>query len=149
VTEEQDEAAWVLLVEDEEDDAELIARAFRRAGIANPLERAVDGDAAVARLGDPVRLPPALVLLDLKLPRRSGFEVLEWLRAGGGGEAVRRVPVVVLTSSDQERDVRRAYDLGANSYLVKPVGAPALLEMARNLDGYWLRLNRAANPVGA
>jgi len=149
VSEEQDGAAWVLLVEDEEDDAELIARAFRRAGIANPLERVVDGDAAVARLGDLARLPPTLVLLDLKLPRRCGFEVLEWLRAGGGGEAARRVPVVVLTSSDQERDVRRAYDLGANLYLVKPVGAPALLRMAQNLDGYWLQLNRAANPVGA
>ncbi|HJS84785.1 MAG TPA: response regulator [Acetobacteraceae bacterium] len=147
--EEQDWTPWVLLVEDEEDDAELIARAFRRAGIANPLERAADGDAAVARLGDPARSLPILVLLDLKLPRRSGFEVLEWLRTGGGGAAARRLPVVVLTSSNQERDVRRAYDLGANSYLVKPVGAPALLEMARNLEGYWLRLNRAANPVGA
>lgn len=149
MTEEQDGTPWVLLVEDEEDDAELIARAFRRAGIVNPLERAVDGDAAVARLGDSLRAPPTLVLLDLKLPRRSGFEVLEWLRGGGGGEAARRVTVVVLTSSDQERDVRRAYDLGANSYLVKPVGAPALLDMAQRLGGYWLRLNRAANPAGA
>jgi CheY-like chemotaxis protein len=76
----------------------------------------------------------ALVLLDLKLLRRFGFKVLEWLHAGGGGEAVRRVPMVVLTSSDQERDARRAYDLGANSYPVKPVGAPVLLQMAR---GAW------------
>ncbi len=137
--------ARVLLVEDNNDDAELIARAFRKAGLPVILERVADGDAAVERLnGGPV----SLVLLDLKLPLRSGFEVLGWMR-GQAEAAVRRIPVVVLTSSDQERDVRQAYDLGANSYLVKPVGAPALLDMARSLDGYWLRLNRGANPIGA
>jgi CheY-like chemotaxis protein len=135
----------VLLVEDNEDDAMLIARAFSKAGLPIVLERVADGDAALARLsGDPV----ALVLLDLKLPRRSGFEVLGWMR-GEASPAVRRTPVVVLTSSDQERDVRQAYDLGANSYLVKPVGAPALLDMAKSLNGYWLGLNRGANPIGA
>ncbi len=137
--------ARVLLVEDNNDDAELIARAFRKAGLPVILERVADGDAAVERLnGGPV----SLVLLDLKLPLRSGFEVLGWMR-GQAEAAVRRIPVVVLTSSDQESDVRQAYDLGANSYLVKPVGAPALLDMARSLDGYWLRLNRGANPIGA
>ncbi len=139
------EEVRVLLVEDNEDDALLIARAFVKAGLRVALDRVADGDTAVERLK---AASVSLVLLDLKLPMRSGFEVLAWMR-GEAPPAVRRTPVVVLTSSNQERDVRQAYDLGANSYLVKPVGAPALLDMARSLDGYWLRLNRAANPIGA
>jgi CheY-like chemotaxis protein len=136
----------ILLVEDNHDDADLIARAFQKAGFTIALERVADGNAAVARMGGGPAI--SLVLLDLKLPLKSGFEVLSWMRSEADA-AVRRIPVVVLTSSDQERDVRRAYDLGANSYLVKPVGAPALLDMARNLNVYWLRLNRGANPAGA
>jgi CheY-like chemotaxis protein len=143
-----EDEARVLLVEDNPDDAELITRAFRKAGLAVILEHVVDGEAAVARLARADAPAVGLVLLDLKLPLRSGFEVLGWIR-DEAEVAVRRIPVIVLTSSDQERDVRQAYDLGANSYLVKPVGAPALLDMARGLNGYWLRLNRAANPVGA
>jgi CheY-like chemotaxis protein len=138
----------VLLVEDNDDNADLITRAFHKTGFPVTLERVTDGDAAVSRLNDPALRSVTLILLDLKLPLRSGFEVLTWAR-GEAGAAVRRIPIVVLTSSDQERDIRRAYDLGANSYLVKPVGAPALVEMARSLNGYWLRLNRGANPVGA
>ena len=80
----------------------------------------------------------SLVLLDLKLPRKSGHEVLEWLRAQ---PALNRMPVVVLTSSKESRDVNRAYDLGANSYLVKPVAFADLLRMAQTLDLYWLQLN--------
>ncbi|CAA9272627.1 MAG: hypothetical protein AVDCRST_MAG27-3196 [uncultured Craurococcus sp.] len=143
-----EDEARVLLVEDNPDDAELITRAFRKAGLAVILEHVADGEAAVARLARADAPAVGLVLLDLKLPLRSGFEVLGWIR-DEAEVAVRRIPVVVLTSSDQERDVRQAYDLGANSYLVKPVGAPALLDMARSLNGYWLRLNRAANPIGA
>ncbi len=138
----------VLLVEDNEDDAELVMRAFRRAGVANPIQHVVDGDQAVAYLGgsgpfaDRVLHPrPGLVLLDLKLPRRSGFEVLQWLR---GRPETRRLPVVVLTSSDDNSDIGRAYDLGANSYLVKPVATDALSDMAHTLGLYWLRLNHAA-----
>jgi DNA-binding response OmpR family regulator len=78
------------------------------------------------------------MLLDLKLPRRSGLEVLAWAR---GGERLRRLPIVVLTSSRELVDVNRAYELGANSYLVKPVEFPQLLDMVRIFDGYWSGLN--------
>ncbi len=140
--------ATILLVEDEPDDADLLTRAFRKGGIGNPVRHVEDGDQAVAYLAghapylDRERHPlPTVVLLDLKLPRRSGFEVLEWLRAQPG---LRRLPVVVLTSSGQADDVNRAYDLGANSYLVKPAAAAALADMVRTVHAYWIRLNRAA-----
>lgn len=138
----------ILLVEDNRDDIELIEYAFGKAGIANPVAVVTDGDSAVAyvegqgayadRRAHPL---PSLFLLDLKLPKRSGFEVLGRIRAT---EATRRTPVVVLTSSNQELDIRQAYDLGANSYLVKPVGHDALLVMVRSLEAYWIKLNRTA-----
>ena len=78
------------------------------------------------------------MLLDLKLPRRSGLEVLAWVREQ---PALRRLPVVVLTSSRESVDVNRAYDLGVNSYLTKPVGFEALIEMVKNVNLYWLVLN--------
>src|SRR5207249_5534648 len=107
-----------------------------------------DGDEAVEYLGgtgryqDRTRYPlPALVLLDLKLPRKNGIEVLHWLRQQ---PALRRLPVVVLTSSKEPNDVNRAYDQGANSYLVKPLGFDALLNLVRSLNVYWLSLNEKA-----
>ncbi len=145
-----DEADVILLVEDNPDDVALIRRAFRRAGVTASIRPAADGELAVAYLaGDaPFAAPgehplPALILLDLMLPRRSGFEVLEWLRAQPG---LRRIPVVVLTSSEQAVDLERAYDLGANSYLVKPVMGDALTALVRSVDQYWLGLNRRARP---
>jgi CheY-like chemotaxis protein len=136
----------VLLVEDDADDQVLIRRAFGRARLANPLRILPDGDAAVAYLGGAgafadraANPPPAVVLLDLKLPRRSGLEVLEWLRARPA--PLGRTPVVVLTSSRESDDVRRAYDLGANSYLVKPIGFDDLFEMLRTAGLYWAVLN--------
>ena len=138
----------ILLVEDDNADAMLIERAIRRAGITYPVRRVGDGDAAVDYLSglspykDREQHPlPVLILLDLKLPRRSGFEVLSWLRAQNTG--VQRLPVVVLTSSSHSQDVNRAYDLGANSYLVKPSGPDALLDMIQKLDTYWLTMNRS------
>lgn len=134
----------VLLVEDSSDDALLIQRAFRKAALAAPT-RVEDGEAALAylagegRYADRAAHPiPALVLLDLKLPRKSGLEVLEWLRAQS---TLRRLPVVMLTSSRETGDIARAYDLGANSYLVKPVAYEDLARMIAALDLYWLRLN--------
>lgn len=141
------ELSTVLLVEDNRDDAELIAYAFAKAGIVNPLVVIEDGDGAIdylhgdATYADRMRFPlPGLVLLDLKLPRRSGFEVLAAIRAHA---STRHTPVVVLTSSNQDADIRRAYDLGANSYLVKPVSRASLLEMVRALDAYWIKLNQS------
>ena len=135
----------ILLVEDDPNDVLLIQRASRKARLAYPIQIVEDGEEAVAYLAgrgeyaDRERFPlPALVLLDLKLPRKSGHEVLSWLREQPG---LKRLPVVVLTSSQEPSDVNRAYDLGANSYLVKPVAFDALLEMVRMVGLYWLTLN--------
>ena len=135
----------ILLVEDSPDDALLIQRAFRKANMANPVQLARDGEEAVAYLSgappwdDRARFPlPVFMLLDLKLPRRSGLEVLAWVRQES---TVKRLPVVVLTSSRESVDVNRAYDLGVNSYLTKPVGFEALLEMVKSVNLYWLVLN--------
>ena len=135
----------VLLVEDNATDALMVTRAFRKAGLPNPVRVVADGDAAVAYLAgdgayaDRAAHPlPALVLLDLKLPRRSGLEVLAWLK---GRPGLRRLPVAVLTSSAETPDVARAYDLGANSYLVKPVDFDPLLQMVKTLDLYWVVMN--------
>jgi len=137
----------LLLVEDDSNDVLLIQRAFQKASMANPLQVVTDGEEAVAYLsgeghyGDRQKHPlPMLVLLDLKLPRKSGLEVLEWLR---GQPGLKRLPVVVLTSSKESGDVNRAYDLGANSYLVKPVGFDSLVGMVKPLGFYWLMLNKA------
>jgi CheY-like chemotaxis protein len=136
----------ILLVEDNPDDAELVRYAFEKVAIGNPLVSLSDGDAAVEFLigagvyADRKRHPlPALILLDLKLPRRSGFEVLRFIR---DQQATRHTPVVVLTSSNQQDDIRRAYEDGANSYLIKPVGRDALIEMVRSLNAYWIKLNQ-------
>ncbi len=135
----------ILLVEDSPDDAELIQYAFEKAGIQNPLNIVTDGDAAVEYIGrtgayaDRTGHPlPELILLDLKLPRRSGFEVLKFIREH---KPTKHTPVVVLTSSGQDEDVHRSYEFGANSYLVKPIGRDALIEMARTLKAYWIKLN--------
>lgn len=126
----------VLLVEDSEDDVLFVRRAFRGVGREVRLRVAPDGEAALAALE--AERPPDLVLLDLKLPRLGGLEVLRWLRARPGGAFV---PVVVLTASHEPGDVRGAYALGANSYLVKPVNAGALREVVVALAEYWLRHN--------
>jgi CheY-like chemotaxis protein len=135
----------ILLVEDDANDVILIRRAFAKAEIKNPVYTVEDGDAAVAYLAGEGTYAnrsdyplPGVVLLDLKLPRRSGLEVLEWVRQS---PTLRRLPVVVLTSSRESADVNRAYDLGANSYLVKPVGFDALTDLVRILQGYWVGWN--------
>ena len=137
----------ILLVEDNVDDVDLIKYAFEKAGVQNPLFTVEDGDKAAEYIegadaySDRTRHPlPGLVLLDLKLPRRSGFEVLDVIRSDS---LARHIPVVVLTSSDQAQDIARAYEAGANSYLVKPVTRAALLAMIRTLEAYWIKLNRS------
>jgi CheY-like chemotaxis protein len=137
--------ATVLLVEDDANDVLLTERAFEQAGLVNPLQVVSDGEQAIAylrgegRYADRQRHPfPILVLLDLKLPRVSGFEVLAWLRAAPD---IRRLPVVVLTSSEQSPDINRAYDQGANSYLVKPVGFERLLALVKTVGLYWVVTN--------
>jgi CheY-like chemotaxis protein len=134
----------ILLVEDNPDDILLMQRAFRKLNLLNPLHVVQDGEQAVAYLGRATE-SPALILLDLKLPRRSGLEVLEWLR---GQPRLKRCPVVVLTSSTEAPDVQSAYDLGANSYLIKPVEFQAFLDMVGTLNLYWLVLNQPAGDRG-
>jgi CheY-like chemotaxis protein len=140
----------VLLVEDDPDDVLLTRRAFAKAHFPTPLHVVSDGQGAIDYLGgegeyaDRGRFPlPLILLLDLKLPRRSGFEVLQWLR---GQPGLRRIPVVVLTGSGQSVDVNRAYDLGANSYLVKPVRSDDLTDLVKSLNLYWLLLNEKPDP---
>ncbi|MBD2126738.1 response regulator [Microcoleus sp. ZQ-A2] len=136
----------ILLVEDNPADILLIQRAFRQADLSHiSLQIVRDGDAAVLYLSgereylDRERYPlPILMLLDLKLPRRSGHEVLEWLRQQPD---LKRLPVIMLTSSREILDVNQAYELGVNSYLVKPIGFAALVEMLKTLNLYWLMLN--------
>lgn len=136
----------ILLVEDNPADILLIQRAFRQADLSHiSLQIVRDGDAAVLYLSgereylDRERYPlPILMLLDLKLPRRSGHEVLEWLRQQPD---LKRLPVIMLTSSREVFDVNQAYELGVNSYLVKPIGFTALVEMLKTLNLYWLMLN--------
>jgi len=139
------EDGLILMVEDDSNDVALVQRAFRRAQIVNPLEVVSDGDQAVDYLtgqgayGNRAAHPlPSLILLDLKLPRRSGLEVLEWLR---GQEGLKRLVVVVLTGSREAADLDSAYDLGANSYLVKPVAFDDLLELVKALNLYWIVTN--------
>ena len=140
------ESMSILLVEDNYDDILLIRRAFRKAGIAPPMSIVADGDQAVAYLAregeyaDTERFPvPMLVLLDLKLPRRSGLEVLAWLRQQ---PELRRMLVVVLTSSEENSDLVHAYDLGANSYLVKPVNFKDFIRLVELIDTYWFKTNQ-------
>lgn len=130
----------ILLVEDNPMDVDLAIRAFQRRRLTNPIEVARDGEEALAWLarwdaGEPT---PAVILLDLKLPRVDGLEVLARLKAH---PVYRSLPVVVLTTSAENQDVRRAYDLGVNSYIVKPVDFEKFVEVASQIEVYWTVLN--------
>jgi CheY-like chemotaxis protein len=135
----------LLHVEDDPNDVLLLQRAFRKANAALTINAVTDGDKAVAYLSgaeeyaDREKYPlPAVVLLDLKMPRKSGLEVLQWIRAN---EKVRRLIVIVFTSSKHDDDVNKAYDIGANSYLVKPVGFDMLVDVAKMIQQYWINTN--------
>lgn len=137
----------ILLVEDDANDARLLQRAFAKVGMDVPMIRVEHGDDAVAYLRgenqfvDRAIYPmPALVLLDLKLPRRSGFEVLQWVR--GCQSDCRRLPVVILSSSQEPSDINRSYEMGANSYLAKPTSTQDFVGMATAFRDYWIELNR-------
>jgi len=141
-------AKVILLVEDNPDDVLLTERALRRNNIINTVIVAHDGQEAIdfltgsgAYAGQPAENLPELVLLDLKLPKVGGLEVLRAIRAN---ELTHRLPVVVLTSSAEERDIVSSYDLGANSYIRKPVDFDQFVEAVRELGLYWLVLNQSA-----
>lgn len=128
----------ILLVEDNPDHAMLTRRALRQGNIANSMVMAEDGQAALDLLFNVANALPVLILLDLKLPKVDGLEVLKRLRAD---ERTHRIPVVILTSSDEEHDRAAGYDLGANSYIRKPVDYEQFAEAVRNIGLYWLVLN--------
>ena len=142
---------FILLVEDDPNDTLLIKRAFQKAGLGEILKTVGDGDQAIEYLrgngeySDRARFPlPFLLLLDLKMPGTNGFEVLQWLRAQPD---FKRLLVVVLTSSNLQADVDRAYDLGANSYLVKPVEFNEMVNMIQRFEAYWTEINRFPTPA--
>ena len=134
----------ILLAEDGEPEILLLKRAFQEAGVENPVQVLRDGQEAIDFLGNQVTsagatVPvPALLLLDLKLPRKSGLEVLKWVRAQ---PLLKRLVVVVMSGSGPPRDINQAYDLGCNSFILKPLKLSELIEMARLIDGWWLRAN--------
>jgi two-component system response regulator len=138
-------ANTILLVEDNADDEELTLRAFRKSKVLNRVEIVRDGVEALDYLfatgphaaRDPKAMP-AVILLDLKLPKLGGLEVLRRVRAD---ERTRRIPVVVLTSSNEEKDILSSYGLGANSFVRKPVDFAQFMEAAQQLGMYWLVMN--------
>jgi CheY-like chemotaxis protein len=136
----------ILLTEDNEDDVFLMKRALKEAGITNPLVVAEDGQQAIdylsgtGRYSDRAKYPfPAVLFLDLKLPFKSGHEVLAWVRQQPEMDGL---IVVVLTSSNEPSDLKKCYSLGANSYLVKPPTPEQLNDLARTFRWYWLEWNR-------
>jgi CheY-like chemotaxis protein len=128
----------ILLVEDDPDHELLTIRALKKANVANDIHVARDGSEAVEILFGAQPLRPQVILLDLKLPKIEGLEVLRRIRES---ESTRMLPVVVLTSSDEERDLIRSYQLGVNSYIRKPVNFTDFAEATRQLGMYWLVLN--------
>jgi two-component system, response regulator len=135
----------ILLVEDNPDDVELTLRAFRKSKVLNEIVVVRDGVEALDYLfatgthaGRDQKVMPEVILLDLKLPKIGGLEVLRRLRAE---ERTRRIPVVVLTSSSEEKDILSSYDLGANSFVRKPVDFAQFIEAAQRLGLYWLVMN--------
>ena len=131
----------VLLVEDDLNDIFLVKRAFKQANIPNPLQVATDGVEAVQYLIGEGRFTnrklhplPHLIIMDLKMPRKTGLEVLEWLKKDG---LLRRIPVVIVSSSDQPSDINQAYALGANAYMVKPVDFQSVENLFQSIIQYW------------
>ena len=133
----------ILLVEDNDDDVRLTMRAFAKAGLVAEVAVARDGLEALAALHGDAAVRPDLVLLDLKMPRMDGHELLERLRADA---RTRTLPIIILTSSVEEQDVARAYAGGANSYVHKPVDYLDFVEAARRLGVYWLETNVPPRP---
>src|SRR5579884_3448004 len=141
------EPKTILLVEDNADDEQLTLRAMRQSEVPNIIRVARDGAEAIDHLfGENAgRRLPDLILLDLKLPKISGLEVLQKIRSE---PSTRTLPVVVLTSSDEERDIVESYSLGANSYIRKPVDFDEFIDAVKQLGLYWLSMNRTMRDRG-
>jgi CheY-like chemotaxis protein len=135
-----DDYIEILLAEDNSADAEMTLRALKRNNLANRVRWVKDGAEALDYLFGDNNRPPKLVLLDIKMPKVDGIEVLRRLKAD---PATQKIPVVVMTSSNEERDVVESYRLGVNSYIVKPVQFEAFLETVAKIGLYWVLTNRA------
>lgn len=140
----------ILIVEDSAEDLELALRALRKADLASRVEVARDGEDALDFLfrtgphaGRPAEHVPSVVVLDLKLPKVDGLEVLQRMKAD---ERTRTIPAVVLTSSSESTDITRSYELGVNSYVVKPVNSDQFSAAVRQLGLYWMVLNQRPLP---
>ena len=134
----------ILLVEDNPMDLDLTLRAFNKKRLTNHVQVARDGEEALAFIprweaGEPM---PAVILLDINLPKVSGLEVLRQLK---NHERFRRIPVVILTSSREDRDLKTAYDIGVNSYIEKPVSFSKFVEVAEQIELYWCVLNERSD----
>jgi CheY-like chemotaxis protein len=131
----------VLLVEDDLNDIFLVKRAFKMARIQNPLQVVTDGQDAISYLRGEGKYAdretyclPKLMVMDIKMPRKDGFEVLEWIKQD---HLLRRIPVIIVSSSDNPSDINRAYELGANAYMVKPVSFRAVEHLFQSITQYW------------
>jgi CheY-like chemotaxis protein len=131
----------VLLVEDDLNDIFLVKRAFKMAHLTNPLQVVTDGEEAVhyltgrGKYADRDAYPlPKLIVMDIAMPRMTGFDVLEWIKHDG---VFRRIPIVIVSSSDRHQDINRAYELGANAYMVKPMNFRAMEHLFQSITHYW------------
>lgn len=139
---DRNEEFTVLLVEDDLNDIFLVKRAFKKALVRNPLQVVTDGQEAIhylrgeGKYADREAYPlPTLIVMDIKMPLKSGFEVLEWVKSAE--PPLRRIPVVIVSSSDNPADINRAYELGANAYMVKPVNFRAVEQLFESITHYW------------
>jgi CheY-like chemotaxis protein len=129
----------VLIAEDNEDDVFLLERSLRKAGIKNPITFVTNGVEAIDYLeNDSSHKMPRIVLLDVKMPLKNGFDVLASMRQN---PVLKRLPVIMFSTSAEERDVNLAYDLGANSYVVKPREIERLDELVKKIHEYWIDIN--------
>ena len=141
----------ILVADDDANDAFLVQRAFARAGVTFPLKVLRDGQEALDYLegkgtfaGRKKEELPNTLILDVKMPRLNGFDVLQWIKAS---EVFRRLPVIMFSSSEELRDVNKAYDLGASSYLVKPGSIEGLQAVVNGFVQYWTQINHWPNPA--
>ena len=142
----EDKAVMIMMADDDADDRLLVKEAFEENRLANPLLTVEDGEQLMDYLhrqnGYENAVLPSLILLDLNMPRKSGFEALQEIKSD---PKLRRIPVVILTTSKAEEDIVRSYDLGVNSFIVKPVTFEALVETVRELGKYWFQIVELPN----
>jgi CheY-like chemotaxis protein len=139
------ESRLILVAEDNDDDYFLLDRAFRKANFINPVRRVKNGQDAIHYLSgatpysDRIAYPfPYVFLLDLKMPIKHGFDVLDWIRQR---EDLKSLPVVILSSSQQAEDIRKSYEMGANGYISKSTSVASLVDVVESIRSYWLRVN--------